>query len=158
MGIAVTGTMLAVWRSVFCWRTMPYERKRVSSFRYWARKKDHTEQRAGDGGNAIGFVPKNELNVREVFAQRAERLGFRILESRVAFPDYVLEQRGRRVLAEAEFRTSDFLRHRHDIGRCDLIVIWEHDLPYMPVPILELTSEKTHRPRRGRPPSRFPRP
>ena len=103
-------------------------------------------------------MPKNELNVREVFAQRAERLGFRILESRVAFPDYVLEQRGRRVLAEAEFRTSDFLRHRHDIGRCDLIVIWEHDLPYMPVPILELTSEKTHRPRRGRPPSRFPRP
>ena len=27
MGIAVTGTMLAVWRSVFCWRTMPYEKE-----------------------------------------------------------------------------------------------------------------------------------
>ena len=117
------------------------------------RRKINTEQ--GDGGDALAFLPKNELNVREVFAQRAARLGYRIIESRVAFPDYVLEQRGRRVLAEAEFRTSDFLRHRHDLTRCDLIIVWEHDLSYMPVPVLELRSEEVHRPRRGRPPTRI---
>jgi len=93
------------------------------------------------------------MNVREVFAQRAGRLGYRILESRAAFPDYILGQGSKRILAEAEFRTSDFLRHKHDLTRCDLIVAWEHDLSYMPVPVLELKTEIVHRPRRGRPPT-----
>ena len=101
------------------------------------------------------FVPKMEIAVREMFAQRASRLGYRIVESRAAFPDYVLERSGRRIFAEAEYRTSDFLRHRHDIGRCDLIVVWEHNLPYMPIPVLELQTEEVHRPRRGRPPKRL---
>ena len=117
------------------------------------RRKIDTEQ--GDGGDALAFLPKNELNVREVFAQRAARLGYRIIESRAAFPDYILGLGRRRLLAEAEFRTSDFLRHRHDLTRCDLIIVWEHDLSYMPVPVLELRSEEVHRPRRGRPPTRI---
>src|SRR3972149_1554915 len=97
------------------------------------------------------FIPKNEINVRELFAQRATRLGYRILESRAAFPDYVLERDGQKLFAEAEFRTSDFLRHRHDLGRCDLILVWEHDVGYMPIPVLELKSGATHatRCRRG---------
>ncbi len=92
------------------------------------------------------------MNVREVFAIRAGDLGYRILESRAAFPDYVLSYGRQRLLAEAEFRTSNFLRHRHDIDRCDLIIVWKHDLPYMPIPVLELKSEEVIRPRRGRPP------
>jgi hypothetical protein len=101
------------------------------------------------------FVPRSELNVREVFAQRAERLGFRIVESRAAFPDYVLEHRGRRIFAEAEFRTSNFLRHRHDAARCDLIIVWRHDLSFALVPVLELATGTVHPPRRrpGRPPA-----
>ena len=95
------------------------------------------------------FVPKSELNVREVFAQRAGRLGYRIVESRAAFPDYLLEYDGDRIFAEAEFRTSNFLRHRHDLARCDLIVVWEHDLA-MPVSVLELKSNILHEPRRTR--------
>lgn len=99
------------------------------------------------------FVPKSELNVREIFAQRAERLGYRIVESRAAFPDYLLEHEGDRIFAEAEFRTSNFLRHRHDLARCDLIIVWEHDLPSMPMPVLELKNEALHTTkRRGRPP------
>jgi hypothetical protein len=99
------------------------------------------------------FVPRSELNVREIFAQRAERLGYRIVESRAAFPDYLLEHEGERILAEAEFKTSNFLRHRHDLGRCDLVIVWEHDLPSMPMPVLELKSEELHTTkRRGRPP------
>jgi len=129
---------------------MTYARRRASSYKSSKRRKNSA---AGDGG--IGFVPRNELNVREVFAQRAARLGYRILESRTAYPDYVLGYGPTRLLAEAEYRTSDFLRHRHDIARCDLIVVWEHDLPYMPVPVLELKTGETHRPRRGRPPGRL---
>ena len=41
----------------------------------------------------------------------------RIVESRAAFPDYLLEHEGERILAEAEFRTSNFLHHRHDLAR-----------------------------------------
>jgi len=99
------------------------------------------------------FIPRSELNVREVFAQRAERLGYRIVESRAAFPDYLLEHEGDRIFAEAEFRTSNFLRHRHDLARCDLIIVWEHDLPSMPMPVLELKTDALHTSRRrGRPP------
>ena len=99
------------------------------------------------------FVPRSELNVREIFAQRSERLGYRIIESRAAFPDYLLEHEGERILAEAEFRTSNFLHHRHDLARCDLIIVWEHDLPSMPLPVLELKAETLHtHKRRGRPP------
>jgi len=90
------------------------------------------------------FVPKMEIGVRELFAQRASRLGYRIIESRARFPDYVLEQDGQRLFAEAELRTSDFLRHRHEMARCDLIVVWEHDLPFIPIPVLELKSERLH--------------
>jgi hypothetical protein len=128
---------------------MPYERKRAYWFRY-SKKKTNTEN--GDSTSAIAFIPRNELNVREVFAERAARLGYRILESRIPFPDYILGFGSQRILAEAEFKTSDFLRHKHDLTRCDLIVVWEHDLPYMPVPVLELKSEEVHRPKRGRPP------
>ena len=99
------------------------------------------------------FIPRNEISVRELFAQRAAQLGYQILESRAAFPDYVLEREGQKMFAEAEFRTSDFLRHRHDLSRCDLIIVWEHDLPSMPMPVLELKTDVLHTSkRRGRPP------
>jgi len=129
---------------------MSYARRSPYLYRYSKRTTSKPDTPDGD---AIAFTPRNEMNVREVFAQRAARLGYRILESRIAFPDYILGAGRRRILAEAEFRTSDFLRHKHDLTRCDLIVVWEHDLPYMPVPVLELKSEEMHRPRRGRPPN-----
>jgi len=97
-----------------------------------------------DGPAEPGFVPKMEISVRELFAQEAARLGYRIVESRASFPDYILEHAGKRLFAEAEFRSSDFLRHRHDFARCDLLVVWEHDLPYLPVPVLELQSLSVH--------------
>ena len=102
---------------------------------------------------SLTFVPRSELNVREVFAQRAARLGYRIIESRAAFPDYLLEFAGQRIFAEAEFRTSNFLRHRHDLNRCDLIIVWSHDLS-LPLPVLELKTGSLHLPKkpRGRPP------
>lgn len=121
----------------------------------------------GEAVSAFSFVPKLEISVRELFAQEAARLGYRIVESRASFPDYVLERSGKKLFAEAEFRSSDFLRHHHDFSRCDLLIVWEHDLPYLPVPVLELQSlsirkdgghrvnsmprEALHTRRRGRP-------
>ena len=102
----------------------------------------------GEAVSAFSFVPRLEISVRELFAQEAARLGYRIIESRASFPDYVLERSGKRLFAEAEFRSSDFLRHHHDFARCDLLVVWEHDLPYLPVPVLELQSLAIHGVRR----------
>ena len=104
----------------------------------------------GDAVSTFSFVPKLEISVRELFAQEAARLGYRIVESRASFPDYVLERSGKRLFAEAEFRSSDFLRHHHDFTRCDLLVVWEHDLPYLPVPVLELQSLSVHGARQRR--------
>jgi hypothetical protein len=129
---------------------MSYARKGPYYYKYWRRSTTKTSK--DSSGDGIAFTPKNEMNVREVFAQRAHRLGYEILESRIPFPDYVLAVGTRRLLAEAEFRTSDFLRHRHDLARCDLIVVWKHDLNYISVPVLELSTEQMHRPKRGRPP------
>jgi hypothetical protein len=104
----------------------------------------------GEAVSTFSFVPKLEISVRELFAQEAASLGYRIVESRASFPDYVLERSGKRLFAEAEFRSSDFLRHHHDFARCDLLVVWEHDLPYLPVPVLELRSLSVHGGRRRR--------
>lgn len=126
----------------------------------------------GEAVSTFSFVPKLEISVRELFAQEAARLGYRIVESRASFPDYVLERSGKKLFAEAEYRSSDFLRHHHDFARCDLLIVWEHDLPYLPVPVLELQSlsirkdggrrvnsmprEALHTRRRGRPPKEHP--
>ena len=104
----------------------------------------------GEAVPAFSFVPKLEISVRELFAQEAAGLGYRIVESTASFPDYVLERSGKRLFAEAEFRSSDFLRHHHDFTRCDLLVVWEHDLPYLPVPVLELQSLSVHGARQRR--------
>lgn len=42
------------------------------------------------------FESRSEISLRELFAQQASALGYRILESRAAFPDYVLEREGER--------------------------------------------------------------
>ncbi len=92
---------------------MPYDKRRA----YWSRfSKKKTSTENGDGASAIAFTPRNEMNVREIFAQRAFRLGYRILESRIAFPDYILGAGRRRVLAEAEFKTSDYTKMIHELA------------------------------------------
>jgi hypothetical protein len=91
--------------------------------------------------------PTNEMGVIYLFGAAAEELGFVVDGFRPAFPDceakrLVCKSQGRwqRCLIEFEFRSSNFLNHRHDASKCDLIVCWEHDWKASPVPVLELKS------------------
>jgi len=85
------------------------------------------------------FVVSDEINVREIFAMIHKDLGYRIIESRSEFPDYILEDKsGRRIRAEVEFEASRFKEHKHPIEECDMIICWHNDWPDCPIEVLEL--------------------
>jgi len=76
---------------------------------------------------------KSEINVRELFFKYAEKLGFKIIESRNRFPDYVLEGKsGCRYRAEVEYDLANFVRHKHDPRAVDFIIFWEDSLKEIP--------------------------
>mgnify|MGYP000330093579 CR=1 FL=1 len=87
----------------------------------------------------IHFPVNEELNVREVFAMFHQDLGYRIIESRSEFPDYILEdESGKKIRAEVERVASEFRKHKHPIEECDLIICWYNDWPDCPIEVLEL--------------------
>jgi hypothetical protein len=45
------------------------------------------------------------------------------------------------VRIEFEYRSRNFLTHKHDARQCDLIVCWEDDWPDSPLEVLELKRE-----------------
>ncbi|MFQ5762282.1 MAG: hypothetical protein ACE5PO_04525, partial [Candidatus Bathyarchaeia archaeon] len=44
------------------------------------------------------------------------------------------------VLIEFEYKSSNFLAHKHDVNQCDLIVCWVHDWRECPLEVIELKS------------------
>ena len=90
------------------------------------------------------YAPANELGVVFLFAHVARRLQFRIEAIHPNFPDCIAYRpRGdktEKVRIEFEFRSSGFRVHRHDAGKCDVIVCWHDDWPDVPegIEIIEL--------------------
>jgi hypothetical protein len=94
----------------------------------------------------IVFAPTNEMGVVMLFAVAAEALGFAIESAGIEFPDCIAWQRvapGRykRIRIELEYASSNFRNHRHDAKGCELLVCWQHDWLYCPVPVLDLKRE-----------------
>lgn len=86
-------------------------------------------------------VPRNELQVRELFAARLPEYGYRLVASHSDFPDWLLlDEQGDYIYTEVEHRSSQFAEHGHNPRRCDLIACWEHDWSESPVPVLEFFS------------------
>ena len=80
-----------------------------------------------EGGDKfrLWFPVEHEDAVKHAFAILCEKLGYRIREVRKDFPDYLLEDSdGRLIGAEVEYLASDFIRHKHPIEGCDLIICW----------------------------------
>lgn len=80
----------------------------------------------------------DECEVRERFRIINEMHGwFRVEISQTGFPDFVLsDKNGGVVRAEVEVAASNFLKHGHDIGQCDLIIAWRNDWADCPLPVL----------------------
>lgn len=92
-------------------------------------------------------VPRNEMQVRELFAGRLPEFGFRLVSSHVEFPDWLLlDSQNNFVYTEVEHRSSKFAVHGHDERFCDLVACWEHDWPECPLPVLEFFSGRVIQP------------
>jgi hypothetical protein len=95
-------------------------------------------------------APTNEQGVIFLFGAMAEDLGFVVLKMGTGYPDceafrVVNGDRQERVKIEVEFESRNFLKHLHDVKKCDLIVCWRHNWPECPLPVIELSSIASRR-------------
>ena len=91
----------------------------------------------------MAHEPLNEQGVIFAFALVARRLGFTVLRFQTAFPDCealreVVRGQLQRRKIEFEFESRNFLRHRHKISGCDMIVCWKHNWKECPLEVIEL--------------------
>jgi hypothetical protein len=100
-----------------------------------------------ESGPWLEFAPGSEQEVVILFGLLLPRLPDRYLinEVRMPFPDCIAWKVGndgsrQEVRIEFELRASNFIMHKHDETKCDLIVCWEDDLGKFSVPRLELRS------------------
>ena len=76
----------------------------------------------------LDYAPDNELGVVFLFSTLARtRFGLRVERIQSSFPDCIAYRDGRRLRIEFEFRSKNFVLHRHDSRKCDWIVCWAHD-------------------------------
>ena len=83
---------------------------------------------------------RNATNVRELFIRVYDKLGFEVLKSQEAFPNYILSSNELPVRAHAVLRSSDFERENLDYMACDSIICWIDDWESAPIPVLELSA------------------
>jgi hypothetical protein len=95
----------------------------------------------------LRYAPANELGVVFLFAHLAHKWKIRVDQIRAAFPDCIAYQKvkngERNLLIEFEYKSSNFIAHKHDRSKCNMIVCWEHDLVKVPpnIEIIELRNE-----------------
>ncbi len=87
--------------------------------------------------------PDNEQAVVFLFGAMAERLGFVAVKVRTGFPDVeayreVAPGVWQKVSAEVELYSRNFLSHRHDLKKIDLIICWKNNWKECPVEVVEL--------------------
>jgi hypothetical protein len=102
----------------------------------------------GERINFRGLIhaPVNELGVVYLFGILAKDLGFDVESIQSGFPDCEATRRTKnnnlqRVRIEFEFESSNFVRHGHDIIKCDIIICWEHDWANCPLEVISLRNK-----------------
>lgn len=91
-------------------------------------------------------TPLNELGVVFLFGMMAKELGFIVESINKNFPDCEAkkEKVGKsgkyyeKVSIEFEYQSGNFLKHKHDTCRCNLIVCWKNNWPDCPIEVIEL--------------------
>ena len=94
---------------------------------------------------AMMHVPTNEAGVLFLFAAMALELGYMATIVRTGFPDcealrVISPGRLQRVQIEFEYLSRNFLKHRHRVDKCDIIVCWINNWPECPLEVLELSK------------------
>lgn len=85
------------------------------------------------------FIPENEFGVIILWGRLYPYLGLELLECNHAFPDFIMKTpHGKIIRVELEFKSSNFLTHKHPIDQCDLIICWIKDKKNLDIEIIEL--------------------
>ena len=95
-------------------------------------------------GAPLDFAPNNEQGVVYLFSHLARRrFGLRVERVQAGYPDCLAYKDGKRVRIEFEYRSRNFVAHRHAPSDCDWIVCWIHDWPAVPsrLRVVELRKE-----------------
>lgn len=104
-------------------------------------------------GNLINFrglvyAPINEQGVVFLFGKIAHEFGMYVELIRTGYPDciakrFIGKNKWEDIKIEFEFKSSDFVKHKHKIEEADMIVCWEHDWVDCPksIEVLELQNE-----------------
>jgi hypothetical protein len=76
------------------------------------------------------IIPKNEAETIILFQELAEEMGYEIMSIQSRFPDGVIRsiERGYEFSVEFEYVSSNYFRHGHKIGGCDMIICWKDDM------------------------------
>ena len=93
----------------------------------------------------MAHAPVNEAGVMFAFGVLARRLGFVVKRWQTEFPDcqavrQMAKGQWQDVNVEVEFESRNFVHHRHDPKKCDVIVCWVHNWPECPewIEVVEL--------------------
>lgn len=92
--------------------------------------------------SVITRVPKNEEEVKRIFFQLEETLGFEDVRvySPATYPDASSFFRDKEAFMEFEHHSSEFRKHKHDEEKCNLIICWEDDDDSLKIPVVELST------------------
>lgn len=121
-------------------RTWPIPAKKRLQF-----KKDRPVYGPLMSPTAMMHVPTNEAGVLFLFAAMALELGFMATVVRAGFPDCealreISPNRLQRVQIEFEYLSRNFLKHRHRVDKCDIIVCWINNWKDCPLEVIELSK------------------
>ena len=96
------------------------------------------------------YAPTNEQGVVFLFGKVAHEFGMYVELIRTGYPDciakrFIGKDKWEEIKIEFEFKSSDFVKHKHKIEDADMIVCWEHDWEDCPksIEVLELKDEIT---------------
>jgi len=95
----------------------------------------------------LEYAPNNEQGVIFLFSQVArKKYGLRIERIQAGYPDCIAIRQGKRIRIEFEYRSRNFVQHKHDPKKCDWIVCWIHDWPAAPkhLRVIELRTDFGH--------------
>jgi len=95
------------------------------------------------------YAPVNELGVIFLFGAMSWQLGFFVHRVQAEFPDCeamrrIGDDKCQLVKIEFELESRNFLKHRHDPSKCDLIICWRHNWPECPLEVIELSKILSH--------------
>jgi hypothetical protein len=76
----------------------------------------------------LKYAPTNEQEVVYLFGFICEKLDYTIERIQADFPDCILiDPQDNKLNAEFEYKTSNFILHKHPFDTCDIVIAWEDD-------------------------------